>query len=173
MAKPIFVEKSKWNDRDYVGEIFEIGEEFQLSSITPITQIQSICFANENEIVIYKHVGDYFGLPGGTIETGETLEQTLKRELKEEISAELIDFKLTAYIKVYPADKPEKINYQIRAVSSVKLLNIEIDDPAEKSLERVIVNRADFIDKLNWGEKGKILYELALKRVPHLKFISS
>lgn len=44
-----------------------------------------------------KHV---WGLPGGHPEDGETIKETLKREIKEEANCEIRDFKLIGYMEV-------------------------------------------------------------------------
>lgn len=52
---------------------------------------------NDKIVLIKKVGGPYNGkldLPGGTIEWGETPDETLKRELNEEVGIEVIDYKL-------------------------------------------------------------------------------
>ncbi len=63
----------------------------------------------DNKILLVKHAGqrDFWCLPGGTIETGETIKQTLIRELNEELGITNI-FKLE-FESVYEfARKDEK-----------------------------------------------------------------
>jgi 8-oxo-dGTP pyrophosphatase MutT (NUDIX family) len=54
------------------------------------TQALGICFTREGEIVLVTLDGNAWSLPGGTIEPGETLEQTLVREVREEACARVL-----------------------------------------------------------------------------------
>ena len=52
---------------------------------------------NDNIVLIKKNGGPYNGkldLPGGTIEFGETPEETLVRELEEEVGINVLEYKL-------------------------------------------------------------------------------
>ncbi len=52
---------------------------------------------NDNIVLIKKNGGPYNGkldLPGGTIEWGETPEEALVRELKEEVGIEVLEYEL-------------------------------------------------------------------------------
>ena len=79
--KPIFVEEMKWKNEEYILELYD---STNFSDLNPITQVQAVCFTDDN-IVLYQHSDNYLGLPGGTPEKKESPEETLKRELDEEI----------------------------------------------------------------------------------------
>ena len=48
------------------------------------TQALGICFTRDRRIVLITLDGEQWSLPGGTVEPGETLEQTLEREVRED-----------------------------------------------------------------------------------------
>src|ERR1043166_9428060 len=61
----------------------------------------AIIFQNDKLLVIrrVKPDGEYYTLPGGTWEEGETIEQTMLREIREELSVEATIDKLLFEIK--------------------------------------------------------------------------
>lgn len=50
------------------------------------TGARAILFDNDNRIaLVYEHKYNHYKLPGGNVEVGESLEQTVRREIKEEV----------------------------------------------------------------------------------------
>lgn len=158
--KPIFIERSDWKGEIFINEIYTYTEELNLS---PITQVQAVCFTEDDQVVLYKHIDGYFGLPGGKVEENEDLDAALKREVLEESACNVVESRIFAYVRSYKEKSPEKITYNLRYCVKVKLLDQPVQDPAGKAIERVVVNLNEASTKLNWGDKGKLLIDLASK----------
>ena len=65
-------------------------------------------------------------------------------------------------------NEPEKITYNLRYVALVKLNAGPVKDPAGKALERLGCEKEKAKELLNWGERGKILIDLASKNFSKL-----
>lgn len=60
-------------------------------------RVSAIIFNNENKILLVNHQkegNNYWVIPGGGVENGETLEKALKRELIEELGIEIENLEL-------------------------------------------------------------------------------
>lgn len=61
----------------------------------PTTLGVRVLMIEQNKILLVKHTyQDYWYLPGGGVKKGEIFEEAIQREVKEEIGARLIDYKL-------------------------------------------------------------------------------
>lgn len=80
-----------------------------LKRFKPITQVYGICFNENGEILIFRAVvGSKWQLPGGKPEVGETIEETLSRELLEEVDIRVKDIKVLGTQKVEFPNNPNK-----------------------------------------------------------------
>ncbi|MBN2101209.1 NUDIX domain-containing protein [Candidatus Dojkabacteria bacterium] len=157
----ILVEESDWKGVPYVTEIYD---SIDFDVLSPVTQVQAVCFLNKKEVVLYEHVDGYYGLPGGHVKEGEDIKTALEREISEEIACKLVDFGPVCYAKTYKKDSPEKVSYNLRFWAKVELLDSKVKDPDNKALRRVVVPFCEAPEKLAWGKKGEVLLRLATAR---------
>ena len=117
---------------------------------TETTQALGICFTHDSQIVLVTWNDTDWTLPGGTIEPGETLEQTLTREVWEEACARV---RACAYIgcqRIEHLDDDRPAYYQTRFWARVDL---EPFVAAHEMTARVLVSPDQFRDTLFWGRE--------------------
>jgi len=136
-----------------------------------------IIIKDNNILLIKKVSGPYDGLldlPGGTIEFGEKPDETLKRELKEEVGISVTNYKLLDADSVcfkwkYNEKETIKVHhtaiyYLINSYDGDIKNNIEIDQQNDDSLGAEFYD----IDTINKNELSKIAL-LQLEKLKHKK----
>jgi ADP-ribose pyrophosphatase YjhB (NUDIX family) len=114
------------------------------------TQALGICFTGEGEIVLVTLDGNAWSLPGGTIEPGETLEQALVREVREEACARVRQSRYIGCQHVEELDGHRASYYQTRFWARVEL---EPFTPRHETTGRILVAPDGFLETLSWGRE--------------------
>ena len=127
-------------------------------------QASGLCFTSEGKITLVSD-GKGWVCPGGYPEDGETLEETLIREIAEEACAQVIDYQYIGSIRTYelppvPQGSPPlfyQVRYWVRVENGVF-------NPQHEMTERIEIPPAQFVEILRWNAKrtAKIMLEDAL-----------
>ena len=123
----------------------------------PVTQVYGFCFDQRGEILLTFDQGTY-GLPGGKPESDETPEETLIREVLEEVQCEIANLEYTGYQLVTgDPDKFGGASYaQLRYACRVTRLLPQIPDVATgRLIDRRFASPTDAAALLGWGDNGR------------------
>jgi len=136
------------------------------------TQSYGICFCDNKLVIVLGHFGAKereWGFPGGRIETGETFEDALKREVKEESNMEVLSFLPIGYQKGSREDI-DAFSYQLRYVCKVRPYGEFVADPAGGVITAVkLVDPAEYKKYVvSWGKIGDRSVERAIELLPKL-----
>ncbi len=141
-----------------------------LSRYDPFTQCYGVCFNDKGEILVQRKDKDHdWSLPGGTVEEGETAEETLRREFVEEVDVTLKNIKLLGGQKVVFVNGENIITkkgsnnfYQLRYYCEVDELMPQTPDPDHGTLrERKFVAQETINDVVDWKETGEVIFSQA------------
>jgi len=148
----------------HMGELhvkFEVSfdEDFEKMELKNVTQVYGFVFNDKHQVAVVLHNSDHWIMPGGGVEKGESLRETLKREVYEEtaikISNESIEpfFYQESYIE--KDGKWEFENTQVRFLARVESMDEFKGDPDGDISEFKFVDPIHLHDILEWGDVSK------------------
>jgi 8-oxo-dGTP diphosphatase len=155
--------ESKFTGHSGVEYIFQYHEAdtFENMDNEKCTQVYSVLFVDEKMVVVHNGKKGTWGMPGGTIEEGETFLETLSRETIEEANVKITSAKPVGYQKVIDT-RDGSFVYQLRYVSCGTKIAEFVSDPAGSISEVAYIEPKDVKQYFDWGEIGDAIVKRAL-----------
>lgn len=155
MTKPDLISEFEYEGKMIV-EWFDV---FDKDKIPDFDWQQVYVIGNINgkvPVVMYENKGD--NLPGGKTEPGESLNETILREIEEELNMGVISWEPLGYQRL---TRPwgETPTYQFRAYAKLEKLNDFINDPGGSVIGYKLVKLDDLNKFINYGIVGNRLIE--------------
>lgn len=122
--------------------------------------IHAFCFYGGKLIVVYAKEKGYWTPPGGGIEPGETYEQAVIREVREETNMKVLHQELVGFQDIY---EPDRIVRQTRSFCIVEPIGDFTEDPDGEITEIKLIDPKDYKKYFDWGEIGERIMERALE----------
>ncbi len=128
-----------------------------------VTQCSALCLSDDGLALLVSKDGQHWALPGGRPEAGESLEAALRREVREEVCAEIVDWRYLGCQEMHESmdDHDLPIYYQTRFWARVRL---DAFVPRFEIVARCSVPLIDLPATLGWHESSILLHLIELVR---------
>lgn len=141
---------------------YEDADSFRSLPYEKCRQVYGVCFEGDELLIGFGGNKKAWGLVGGTIEPGETFEETLKREIQEETNREVLSWRPLGYQKMTDT-RDGSFVYQLRYVCKVRPFGPFIEDPAGGVTEIKLIEPTRYKNYFNWGKIGKRMMERSME----------
>ena len=145
------------------GEVLDViyreGDPHQNLEGKILQGVHAFCLCGDELVVVYAANKGYWTPPGGGIENGESYEEAVIREVKEETNMKVLKQKLIGYQDIYEKDR---IVRQIRSVCIVEPYGSFVSDPDGDITEIKLIDPKDYKKYFDWGEIGDRIMERAI-----------
>lgn len=122
--------------------------------------VHGLCFCRDKLIVVYARGKGYWTFPGGAIEPGETYEEAVIREVKEESNMKVLHQELIGYQDIF---EPDRTIRQTRSFCIVEPYGEFTGDPDGDITEIKLIDPKDIKQYVDWKEIGDRILERALE----------
>lgn len=125
--------------------------------------VQGYCFYKDKLVIVYSESKGYWNLPGGGVEEGESIEQALVREIKEETNMRVISMRVIGYQDL---TDPHREYRQARFICLVEPYGDFVRDPDGGEITEIkLIEPKNLKKYLDWGEVGDHCLERAIQVV--------
>lgn len=146
--------------------VYEDVDTTQDLGVRTIKGVHVYCFFGNKLVVVWSENKQYWTLPGGGVENGESIEQAVIREVKEESNMKVLKQVL---LGVQDAFEGRDIVSQTRSLCFVEPYGPFISDPDGDITQIKLIEPSELKQYVDWGEIGDHLLERALKIVKKME----
>jgi len=127
-----------------------------------VDAVRAYCFYGNELVIVYSDIKGYWTPPGGGVESGETVEEAVVREILEETNMRVIKQKPIGTLEVF---EPEQTKFQVRLVCTVEPMGpfVADTDPEGDITEIKLIDPKDIKQYFDWGEVGEHVLARALE----------
>lgn len=136
-----------------INSIIELGNR-------KVSAVHAFCFCGGKLVVVFSEKKNYWTPPGGAVEKGESVEETVIREVKEETNMRVIKQKLIGYQDIFEL---AQIVTQTRSFCVAEPIGKFVNDPDGDVTEIKLIEPNDYKKYFDWGEIGDRIMEQALQ----------
>lgn len=126
-----------------------------------ILKAHAVCICDNKMLLVNHPEWDIWGIPGGSRELGESIEQTLIREIQEETNCEVLEYRPIGYQKIVSSD--DEIHYRLQYLCMVKPLGEFEADPAGNINKIIWINPNDFKEYIEKKEFKEVVIQRAIE----------
>lgn len=122
--------------------------------------VHGFCFCNEKLVIVYAENKKYWTPPGGGIEPGETYEEAVIREVKEETNMKVLHQELIGFQDIYETNR---IVRQTRSFCIVEPYGDFVSDPDGDITKIKLIDPKDYKQYFDWAKIGDRIIQRALE----------
>jgi ADP-ribose pyrophosphatase YjhB (NUDIX family) len=138
----------------------DVESEADLAGIE-ISGVHAFCFCGDKLVIVYSEEKGYWTPPGGGVEAGESAEEAVVREVKEETNMRVCKQRPLGTLDVF---EPTRVVHQLRAVCIVEPYGPFVADPDDGEVTEIrLIDPGDITQYFDWGEVGAHLLRRALE----------
>lgn len=119
-----------------------------------VSGVHAYCFYQGKMLVVFSAAKGYWTPPGGGVEAGESVEEAVAREVREETNMRVVSQQLIGFQDVF---EPTKVVTQTRSVCIVEPFGPFEKDPDGDVTEIKLINPSDCKKYFDWGAVGERL----------------
>ena len=150
----------KWNIR------YEELDDFDSIRTLPIKAAGALCFCGDKLVFVFAKNRNAWEIPGGGREKGETFEECVTREIKEESNMKVLELFPLGFETLTNTETGELV-YHVRFAAKVEPYGPFISDQAKDQdiSDMKLVEQKDYKKYFDWGERGEVMMKKAVKLV--------
>lgn len=137
----------------------DINSELDLGN-KKIQVVHAYCFYEGKIVLVYNERKGYWTPPGGKVEAGESAQDAVIREVKEETNINVIEQRFIGYQNI---TEPQGVVSQTRSVCIVEPFGPFTGDPDGDITKIELIDPADYKKYFDWGEIGDHIMQRALE----------
>ena len=150
-----------YDSQNIIADWYTVTDKSQIPDL-PWQQVYAIGNLNSQVPLITSLTCEKeFNLPGGRTEPGETIEQTIAREMIEECNMRVIEWQPLGYQHLTEPDG--KQIFQFRVYAKLEKIGEFVNDPGCGVIKNTMVNLSQVNSLIKYGEIGERMVKLAKK----------
>lgn len=143
----------------------DISNESELED-KKIHAVHAYCFYNDKLVLVYSEKKGYWSPPGGSVENGESIDDAVIREVREETNMKVLKQCLIGYQDII---EPGGLITQTRSVCIVEPHGDFVSDPDGDVTKIELVDPKDVKEYFSWGEIGDHILNRAIELQEQMK----